>query len=189
MQAPLPLIPTSAVLSCGCCQHISVTILLGLGTEDQPQGDGRASQGSPGPCRTGQEVSPHLQDHDKRCASSSSSSQLEGSAGQPRPPLTWSTVESRSSRSGLNSQDGLCRRFSARRGDLKQLRLGREVLGITPRIQGVVLLSLSLGLLGAGHRLCRGEQRSQGQHVASRHVEPGWLGSRQQDGSRLICLH
>jgi len=53
--------------------------------EDQPKGDGRASQ----------EVSPHLEDHDKHSASSSSSSQLKGSVGQPWSPLSWSTVQPR----------------------------------------------------------------------------------------------
>lgn len=38
-------------------------------------------------------------------------------------------------------------------GDLKQLWLSRKVLGITPRMQGVVLLSFGLGLLRSVHQL------------------------------------
>lgn len=51
MQAPLQLIHNSGVLSYGCCQRISITVLLGSGTKEQPKGDGHASQGSPGPRR------------------------------------------------------------------------------------------------------------------------------------------
>lgn len=35
--------------------------------------------------------------------------------------------------------------------------MGREILGSTPRMHGVVLLSFSLGLLSTVHQLCQEE--------------------------------
>lgn len=115
--------------------------------EAQPKGGGRVSQAHAGLGRRFLLICKTMTNIVLPPSSSSSSLQLESSAGQPQPPLSQSSGPVWTH--GMVHADVLVPGVE----NLKRLCKAWEVLGVTPRIQGVVLPSFSLGLLGAGHQL------------------------------------